>query len=495
MSARARILALDQGTSATKCLLVDDSGTIVSRGSAELEQHHPRPGWVEQDAEALWESVCAAVDACLADRPDDTVEIVALSSQRESAVAFDHASGEPLSAVIGWQDRRTAAKCQALRTPDIARLVRERSGLPLDPMFSAAKMAWLLGEDEALRASARAGRARLGTVDAFLMRRLCGGDRIEAGNASRTQLLCTHAVAWDDELLAIFDVPRAALPAVVASTEPSERITGIARLAGARVCAVLGDSHAALFGHGATAPGEVKATYGTGSSVMGLLQPSAELDPGLCLTIAWQTGRTAFAAEGNILATGAALRWLAQLLEIDDDELAALAARGDADGVSLVPAFAGLAAPWWDVGATAVISGLTMRSNRSSLARATLESVAHQIADVLDAFDRCAPVAEELFTDGGPTRNDVLMQLQADVLGRPVVRSRDIELSALGAAHLAGLAAGVWTDDDLARLPRHSDRFEPAASFDRTSARARWLDALERARFRPATAHHAFTST
>ncbi len=489
MSDRPRILAIDQGTSATKCLLLDDAGAIVARSSAPLGTTHPRPGWVEQDAEDVWTSVRTAVDACLAGRDARAIEAVGLSTQRESIVAWDASTGAARSPVIGWQDRRTAGRCESMRTAAIERLVFERSGLPLDPMFSALKLAWLLDEIDPDRSDARAGRLRFGTVDSFLLQRLTGSYRIEAGNASRTQLLDTRAVAWDDGLLALFDVPRGALPTVVASNDPSPPISGISALRDARVFGVLGDSHAALFGHGAERAGQVKATYGTGSSVMGLIDSNAmRLDPGLCLTIAWQTDDVAFAAEGNVLATGGALRWLASVLAMPDEELADLGSRSTADGVAFVPAFAGLGAPYWDGDAIAVISGMTQQTSRGALARAALDCIANQVADVLDAVD-AGTVTKELFTDGGPTRNGFLMQLQADVIGRPVVRSSDAELSALGVAHLAGLSAGIWSRGDLRTMPRRRDRFEPSAgATDSAARRIAWRDAVARARMRPPAA-------
>jgi glycerol kinase len=480
------VLAIDQGTSATKCILIDAAGTIVARASAPLGETHPRPGWVEQDAEAIWQSVLLAARECLAGADPVQVAGIGLSTQRESVVAWDRASGRPLAPLISWQDQRTAAYCDALRTPHVEHMVRAKSGLPLDPMFSAAKMAWLLDSFDPQRAKARCGAVCFGTIDSWLLYRLTGAHLIEAGNASRTQLLDTARVAWDDELVALFDIPRAALPEIVPSSGPFPAVSGALPLPkGARVFGVLADSHAALFAHGVAA-GSLKVTYGTGSSVMGLLPAPKAVGPGLCLTIAWQTRDVAFAAEGNIRSTGAALRWLADVLEITPQALVELGSTANSEGVAFVPSFSGLGAPWWDLEAAGLITGVTQKTGRAELARAALEAVVHQIADVVDAFSREVAEPRELLADGGPTRNDFLMQLQADVAGRPVLRAGDPELSALGAGHLAGLGAGVWSASDLAALPRRRNVFTPNAdAAGRSGARELWRAAIERARFHP----------
>jgi len=480
------VLAIDQGTSATKCILIDAAGAIVARASAPLGETHPRPGWVEQDADAIWQSVLAAAHECLSGIDSAAVAGIGLCTQRESVVAWDRASGRPLAPLISWQDQRTAAFCDVLRTPHVEQLVRAKSGLPLDPMFSAAKMAWLLDAFDPQRSKARSGAVCFGTVDSWLLNRLTGAHLIEAGNASRTQLLDTARVIWDDELLALFDIPRAALPEIVPSNGPFPAVSaGLPLPVGARVCGVLADSHAALFAHGVPA-GSLKVTYGTGSSVMGLLPQPKAVGPGLCLTVAWQTHDVAFAAEGNIRATGAALRWLADVLGISPQELVDLGASANSEGVAFVPSFSGLGAPWWDLDAAGLITGLTQKAGRAELARAALEAVVHQIADVVDAFGTEVGEPKELLADGGPTRNDFLMQLQADVAGRPVLRAGDPELSALGAGHLAGAGAGVWSWSELASLPRRRAAFEPAIdAAERGHARTIWRAAVERARFRP----------
>src|SRR6266545_2952654 len=453
--AKPLILSIDQGTSSTKCLLVDGGGDVIARGSAPLAERHPRPGWVEQDALEIVNSVRQAVRACLDGQDPRSVAAVGLSSQRESLVAWDARSGQPLAPVISWQDQRTAEDDGALRSPENERLIRERSGLPLDPMFSAAKARWLLDALDPDRARSRAGAIRLGTVDSWLLSRFGAEHLVEAGNASRTQLLDVRRVDWDPDLLSLFGVPREALPRVVPSIGPFPSVKGLPPLPdGAPILAVMGDSHSALFAHGAFTPGQVKATYGTGSSIMGLVAAPEDLAHGLCLTIAWALDRPAFAAEANIRATGATLRWMADVLGLDTAALAELAGRSTSDGVFVVPGFNGLGAPWWDRSAVGLVTGCTLSTGRAQLARASLESIPHQICDVLDAVDRSVGRVREIHADGGPTRNATLMQLQADLARRPVLASRTAELSALGVAHLAGLRAGVFTKSGLVALPR-----------------------------------------
>jgi glycerol kinase len=482
--AKPLILAIDQGTSSTKCLLVNEAGEVVARGSAPMSVQHPRPGWVDQDPREIAASVSKAAAACLEGQDPRAVVGIGISNQRESLVAWDARSGEPLAPMVTWQDQRTGAVCEALRTPESERLVQERSGLPLDPMFSAAKARWLLDTLDPDRSRARGGAIRLGTVDSWLLSRFGGEHLIEAGNASRTQLLDVRRAAWDDDLLQLFGVPREALPRVVSSAGPFPRVRGLAPLPdGVPILAVMADSHSALFAHGGFQPGTVKATFGTGSSIMGLVPAPESLANGLCLTIAWSLGSPAFAAEGNIVATGATFRWMADLLGVSTDALAELAHGARSDGVTVVPAFGGLGAPWWDRDAEAIITGCTLGTGRTTLARAALESIVHQVADMVEAVDRSVGRVREVYADGGPTRNTELMQLQADVLGRPVLASRTAELSALGVAHLAGLKAGVWSQEALERLARDRSRFDAAWSDDdRTRARTRWLRAVKRAR-------------
>lgn len=475
------ILAIDQGTSSSKALLVDREGHIVARGTHPLRQTHPRPGWVEQSAADLWESVRHAVASCVANHERPMIAAVALSNQRESLVAWDRSSGDPVTPVISWQDRRTAELCARIAAAGQAERVRRTSGLPLDPMFSATKATWLLDDVDADRSGSRRGEICLGTVDSWLLSRLGDDHVVEIGNASRTQLLDVHSGNWDAELLDLFSVPARALPRIAASTGPFpavRHLTGVPD--GTPVAAVLGDSHAALYAHAGWRPGQVKATYGTGSSIMGLSKPTADVPDGVCLTIAWQQAETpAHAVEGNIRSSGSTLSWLADTVGRTPAELAELATDVSSDGVYIVPAFAGLAAPWWNDRIRGLITGLSFGTGLPQLARAALESVAFQIEDVVAAVEAATPPIHTLLADGGASANPVLMQLQADISGRAVHAATDADLSPLGAAHLAGRAIGIWSDEDLEALPRPRRAFTPlVSSEDRQTAQAGWREAL-----------------
>jgi glycerol kinase len=485
------LLAIDQGTSSTKALVVDGRGAVIARAQAPVSLATPEPGWVEQDAEEIWGSVRRAVNEALDAHNAKRVVSIGLSTQRESCVVWDRRSGEALTPVLSWQDQRTEPICASLRKKGYGGPIRRKSGLPLDPMFSAAKARWLLDALPRGQARAKAGEVCIGTIDAFLLSRFGGEAVIEAGNASRTQLFDVVRAAWDEELLAMFDVPLASLPRVVASIGPFPKARGLAPLPdGVSVGAVLADSHSALFAHGAFAPGPVKATHGTGSSLMGLVDRAAVRDgnagaPGVCLTLAWRLDSPILAYEGNIRSAGSTLVWAAELLGISTNELADLAANSaDSRGVYLVPAFGGLAAPWWDPNAAATATGFSFGVTRAPFARAALDSIAHQIADVVDAFRASGARVERLLVDGGPTRNDQLMQFEADMVGAPVERTSVAELSAMGVAHLAGLTAGLFTLEGLARMDRHAQRFTPGAASTATRDKERfaWGQAVARAR-------------
>ncbi|PRH89622.1 glycerol kinase [Labrys okinawensis] len=487
------VLAIDQGTSSTKCLLVDGSGAVVARGQAPLRESHPQPGWVEQDAEEIWQSIRTAVAACVAPEQAGAVAAAGISTQRESCLLWDRKTGAALSPVLSWQDQRTSALAQAIGEADTLVRVRQVSGLPLDPMFSALKLRWLLDRIDPDRTKARAGDIRVGTIDSWLLNRLSGEHLIEAGNASRTQLLDVVKGRWDEGLLELFGIPAETLPRLTPSSGPFPSLRGLPPLPdGIPLLAVMADSHSALFAHGAIQPGEAKATQGTGSSVMGLIADGAALDPGLCLTIAWAIdgvgpGQLALAAEGNIRAAGSTLRWVAGILGVDTDELARLASTAPSS-ITLVPGFTGLGAPWWDAEAVGLLTGITLGTDRNAIARAAIDSIAHQIADVVEALERSGSPAHRLHVDGGPTRNDQLMQMEADMIGRPILRGHTAELSALGVAHLAGLKAGFWDARKLAALERPRDVFEPAmGTAERQAERRRWLDAVARSRLRPGT--------
>jgi glycerol kinase len=491
-SAEPLILTIDQGTSATKAALVNQVGDVVARAAASLPVHHPHRGWVEQSPAEIWHSVQKSVEDCLSGTDPGRLAGIGLSTQRESLLLWDRRTGEILSPLISWQDQRTAVMCREYA--DAAATVRERSGLPLDPMFSATKARWLLDHFDPDRTRATRGDLCLGTVDAWILHQLTGEHQIEVGNASRTQLMDVQTCQWSPQLLDLFGVPEQALPDVVSSIGPFGRRVGDDALPKAPVLAVMGDSHAALFGHAGWRSGLVKATYGTGSSVMAVSTVRAGPASGLCETVAWQIGaQPVRAVEGNIRASGATLAWLAQLTSASPAQLASIAADARADGVHLVPGFNGLGAPWWDPETTGLLTGLTLGTRLENVARAALESVAFQVNDLLMAIREASGEvgAGVLSVDGGAAANSALMQLQADISGIPVLRPRTADLSALGAAHLAGFAAGLWCAEELDALPRPRDEFTPAAGAQwRASEVASWRAAVRRARYRPGNAEN-----
>ncbi|MCV2394212.1 FGGY family carbohydrate kinase [Actinotalea sp. M2MS4P-6] len=487
-TAAAGILALDQGTTNTKAIFLDPAtGQVLASASRPVGIAFPRPGWVEQDAEQLWSATLEAAQECLA-AVDATPAAVSISNQRESVVCWSRSTGEPLGPVLGWQDARTAAWCVGLAAarPDAAELVRRRTGLSLDPMFSAPKMRAAL--DAAVAAGADPDDVALGTVDAWLVRRLTGVAATDAGNASRTLLLDLETLDWHPELLDLFGVPAAALPEVRASDAGFGVTLGEGRLpAGVPVAAVLADSHSALYHHGCTEPGTGKATFGTGSSVMTPLAGLERAPEGIATTVAWQAGgAVTYAREGNIVATGSALDWMATTLGVPPGLsggafLTALAADvPDAGGVAFVPAFSGLGAPYWDRDASGVLTGVTGGTRREHLARAALESVAHQVADVVEAIESDGRVRlAVLNADGGATASGLLMQTQADLLDRPVEVSDVAEASALGAALLAARTLGLPTAHPA---PGRRVVPTPDAVTTRGPARAAWAAAVARSR-------------
>ena len=473
------ILAIDQGTTGTTCLVVDDELRPVGHGYREIRQHFPQPGWVEHDPKEIWESVLSAAGDALAHARISAAELTAIgiTNQRETTVVWDRRSGRPLQRAIVWQDRRTAEHCRELPRD----LIRARTGLVPDPYFSATKLEWILQ-----RSTQRPKDLAFGTVDSWLVWRLTEGAAhvIDVTNASRTMLLGLDTLDWDAELLALFGVDRALLPRVV----PSSGVVGEAILFGAAVpiAGIAGDQQAALFGQGCFSAGRAKATYGTGSFVLVNVGESREAPPqGLLRTAAAVApGAPAqFALEGAVLVAGAAVQWLRDGLGIiaDAGETEALASEVDSTGgVVFVPALTGLGSPHWDPDARGLISGLTRGTTRAHLVRAALEAIAFQVADVLDAFPGDVGV---LRADGGATANRFLMQFQSDLLGCPVEVAADAETTALGAAALAGMAVGTWPDLEALRLRiRSGARYEPAMSRDESARRRdEWRVALRRA--------------
>ena len=487
------LLALDQGTTSSRAILFDGSGAVVAQSQREIEQHFPRPGWVEHDPTEIWETQRDTARAALADAGVTAGEVAALgiTNQRETVVVWDRATGQPIHRAVVWQDRRTADVCARLQADGHADAVRQRTGLVLDPYFSGTKLAWVLDHVEGARGRAEAGELAFGTVDSWILWNLTGG-RVHATdvtNASRTMLFDIHALDWSPEMLELLGVPRAVLPEVRPSAGRFGETDAEALGAPVAVTGVAGDQHAALFGQRCTRPGQAKNTYGTGCFLLYQTGPEpVASDNGLLTTLAWQVeGEPAqYALEGSVFVAGAAVQWLRDELRVIESasEVEALAASvDDSGGVVVVPAFVGLGAPHWDPYARGAVLGITRGTSRAHLARATLDGVAHQAADLLEAMtaDAGAPLAE-LRVDGGMTANGLLMQAQADLLGVPVVRPEIAETTALGAAFLAGVGAGVWTAADLDHQWEASARWEPRPGAQTAAARARWRRAVERTR-------------
>jgi glycerol kinase len=494
MRSRGLLLAIDQGTTNTKAVLVGTDGRPVFVASAPVSVTHPRSDWVEQDPMMLWASVEQAVAECVKAAGEQPIAAVGIANQRETVVAWDRATGEPVAPAVVWQCRRSAEICARLEKSGAGEMIRARTGLGIDPLFSGSKMSWLLENVSGLRERAAAGEICFGTVDSWLIWRLTGGrvHACDASNASRTQLFNLENGMWDEELLRLFGVPMVGLPEVRDSSGMFGECVGISGLEGVPILSALGDSHAALAAHGAHSPGTVKATYGTGSSVMTLLPKFSVAEHGVSTTIAWRVkGQTWFALEGNVSMTGSAVRWVGEFLGLanpTDDAVRLAATVEDSGGVYFVPAMVGLGAPHWDTEVRGAMMGLGRDSKSGHMARAAIEAIAFQIRDVLEAMEMV--VGHELSAlrvDGGATRNDELMQFQADVLGREVVRSETEELSALGAAWMAGLALGWWGSlRDFEALVREPVKFVPKmVTEEREHRYAGWKDAVTKVRHRP----------
>jgi glycerol kinase len=490
----AHVLGIDAGTTGVTALLVDDAGAVSGRGYREFPQSYPRPGWVEHSPDDWWNATMdASADALLqGDVKARDLAAIGITNQRETTVLWHRDSFGSVWPAIVWQDRRTAPLCEALRDEGWEQRIRERTGLVIDPYFSATKLAWLLDEVEGAREDAERGRLAFGTVDSYLVARLTGGaiHATDVTNASRTMMLDIHSLAWDGEILDRLAVPRAVLPEVRPSsgdfgtTDPSAFFDATVPIAG-----IAGDQQAALFGQACFSPGATKNTYGTGSFVLmntGADAPASAF--GLLTTVAFaDASRVEYALEGSIFVTGAAVQWLRDglgLIARSEDVEALAGSVPDTGDAYFVPALTGLGAPHWDPYARGTVVGITRGTTRAHLARAALEAAAYQTRDVVDAMraDSGVPVAE-LKADGGASANDLLMQFQADLLGVPVRRPAVLETTALGAAYLAGLGVGVWgSRDEVAANWRLDREFAPATGADVEGRYARWRQALERAR-------------
>ena len=486
------ILAIDQGTTGTTVAVMNTRGVLLGSVNYEFPQIYPKPGWVEHDPEAIWASVLKGIRAVFRKglcKPAD-VACIGITNQRETALLWERRSGKPLGNAIVWQCRRTASFCEGLRKKGLESMVRDRTGLVLDPYFSASKFRWLLNDIEGARGRARRGDIAAGTIDSYLLYRLTGGavHATDVSNASRTSLMNLSTLDWDPELLKLFNVPRTLLPEIIPSSGDLGRTQGVPGLPdGVPIAGIAGDQQSALFGQAGFDRGAAKCTFGTGSFIlMNTGQDRMQSDAGLLSTVAWQLpGQKApvYALEGGAFICGAAVQWLRDELGIikrapDIEKLASQVP--DAGGVEFVPALTGLGAPHWDPDARGVISGLTRGSGAAHIARATLEAMALQNVDILRAMERdLGRRMGDLKVDGGAAANNLLMQLQADYLGREIIRPKVIETTVAGACFLAGLGVGIWKNTEaLAKVWRADQRFPSRMG---TGPRRRRLESWQQA--------------
>jgi glycerol kinase len=482
------VLALDQGTSSSRAILFDHEGHAVASAQREFRQIYPQPGWVEHDANEIWESQLAVAQDALktAGATAANISAIGITNQRETTLIWDR-DGTPIANAIVWQDRRTAGLCEELRAAGREPMFRERTGLLLDPYFSGTKVRWLLDNTPGAREKAERGELLFGTIDTWLLYKLCGVHATDVTNASRTLLYNIFEGRWDSDLQDLLGVPASLLPEV----KPSSGGFGETSALGGSVlvAGVAGDQQAALFGQAAFAPGMAKQTYGTGAFLLMNIGDRRVRSESLLTTIAWGIGgKITYALEGSVFIAGAAVQWLRDelgLIENAADSQALAESVPDSNGVYVVPAFVGLGAPHWDPLARGAIFGLTRGANRAHIVRATLESIAYQTRDVIEAVEAASGVTlSELRVDGGAAANDLLLQIQADVLGREVVRPAVLETTALGAAYLAGLASGYWKDQaDVSKNWREDRRFTPQMGTEkREHLYAGWKRAVERSK-------------
>lgn len=488
MSLPPYILSLDQGTTSSRALVFDQKGNIISTAQKEFTQYYPQPGWVEHDALEIWStqaSVAAEAILQASLNPHD-IAAIGITNQRETTVVWDKSTGQPICPAIVWQDRRTASYCDELRRNGLEGLIRDKTGLLIDAYFSATKLRWILNNIEGAREKAEQGMLAFGTVDSWLVWNLTGGavHVTDVTNASRTLLFNIHTLAWDEELLRLFDIPVSMMPQVRSSSEVYGYTAGKILSHRIPIAGIAGDQQAALFGQQCTRAGMVKSTYGTGCFMLMNTGPKPVMSQNnLVTTVAWQIGKeTCYALEGSIFIGGAVVQWLRDGLGLIQtaQEVEALASKAaDNGGVYLVPAFAGLGAPHWNGHARGTMAGLTRGTTAAHLARAALESIAFQTGDVLRCMEKDAGNAiSELRVDGGATANNLLMQIQADVLQAHVVRPKVLETTAMGAAFLAGLAVGFWKDQtELQAQWSEEHRFVP----QQHPNHAGWLKGWQRA--------------
>ena len=487
------VIAIDQGTTGSTVLVLDEQLAVRGRGYKEFPQIYPQPGWVEHDPEEIWKSVSVALGQALKGIEPSSIAAIGITNQRETAVLWDRKTGKAVHNAIVWQDRRTADQCAQLKAAGKEARVKALTGLTLDPYFSGTKVAWMLHHIDGLATRAKAGDIAFGTVDSYLLWRLTGGQThaTDVTNASRTLLFDITTLAWSDELLETIGVPRALLPEVVASSGTIGKTKGVPGLPdGVPIAGIAGDQQSALFGQACFTPGDAKCTYGTGAFIlMNTGDKPVASKSGLLTTVAWKlsTGELRYALEGSAFIAGAAVQWLRDGLQFFSTatEIEALALSvPDSGGVIVVPAFAGLGAPHWRPDARGTITGLTRGTTRAHIARATLEGIALQNVDILRAMERDSGRSlTALKVDGGAAANSLLMQFQSDVLGVEISRPALVETTALGAAFLAGLGTGVWRDQDAVRKTwREERRFTPTADRAKIAEHlARWNAAVAKA--------------
>ena len=486
------LMALDQGTTSSRCIVFDERGGIVASAAHEYPQYFPREGWVEHDPMEIWSSQIGVASEALQKTGATWRDVAAIgiTNQRETTIVWDRKTGEPLSRAIVWQCRRTAPRCEELRAAGLSELIRKKTGLLPDPYFSATKLEWIFQNVPGVRERAERGEVCFGTVDCWLLWKLTGG-RVHAtdvSNASRTMLFNIHTLSWDDELLDLFGIPRSVLPTVL----PSSGLFGYTApdVLGAAIpiTGIAGDQQAALFGEGCHTPGTLKNTYGTGGFLlMNTGEAPIDQNEGLVATVAWQIGdRVNYALEGSVFVSGSAVQWLRDQLGLiknaaESEKLARKVE--DTAGVYLVPAFTGLGAPYWDPAARGLLIGITRATNRCHIVRATLESMAYQTAEMISLMERVTgKKIAELNVDGGASANRFLLEFQADLSGIPVVRPACIESTAFGAAALAGIGAGVYaSEEEVAALISEDTRIEPQKSDAwRNEKIAMWKRAVKR---------------
>jgi glycerol kinase len=489
------VLAIDQGTTGCTAVVLASDGSVRGHATSEFTQFYPQPGWVEHDPEEIWRVCLEVMGRALtaAALPQKSLRAIGITNQRETTVIWDRTTGAPIHRAIVWQSRQTDSICEQLRADGLEPLIRRRTGLVVDPYFSGSKAKWILDRYPDSRPRAEAGDLLFGTIDTWLLYKLTGGEvhATEPTNASRTLLYDIRSQRWDPELLQIFGVPEAMMPAIGKSAGDFGTTTPVGPLpGGVPVAGMAGDQQAALFGQGCWSPGSVKNTYGTGCFVV--LNTGSELrrsDCGLLTTVCCDAdGRPAYALEGSVFTTGAAVQWLRDemgLIQTAAESEVVATAVEDSRGVYVVPAFAGLGAPYWDMHARGAVVGLTRGTGRSHIVRATLESIAYQSRDVIEAMNgEGGETVTELRVDGGAAANNFLMQFQADILGVPVVRPRLIETTAIGAAFLAGLGSGVWHDSRaIENVWQEDRRFTPQmGATQRERLYVGWQEAVERVR-------------